>query len=232
VHFVVARAEGASVDQNEITEFAEFHKVVTAVQHGQDFLVIDTPPQDTYLMRLAHSMCDTLVSPLNDSFLDLDVLATVDPITFTVSEFGHYAEIVLNARRHRRSADGAFSDWVVVRNRLSLLGTCVKPVVCQTLDELGLRLGFRAMAGFAERAVYRDLFPCGLTGLDDPHDIAPCAEPDLSYLMARQEVETLVDTLKLPINERGRRRAAARAQWFASRDTPLDTDDILAPSDA
>jgi chromosome partitioning protein len=119
----------------------------------------------------------------------------------------------------------------VVPNRLSLLGTCVKPLVCQTPDELALRLGFRVTAGFAERAIYRELFPRGLTALDDPHAIMPCADPDPSYSLARREVETLLEALKLPINERGWRRAAARAQRFASRDTPLDTDDILAPSD-
>src|SRR6266498_1820254 len=76
-HFSVARAEGARVDQNEAIEFGEFDKAVTAVQDGRDFVVIDTPPHDSYLMRLAHSMADTLVTPLNDSFLDLDVLAKV-----------------------------------------------------------------------------------------------------------------------------------------------------------
>src|SRR6266498_6154484 len=55
-HFSVARAEGARVDQNEAIEFGEFDKAVTAVQDGRDFVVIDTPPHDSYLMRLAHSM--------------------------------------------------------------------------------------------------------------------------------------------------------------------------------
>ena len=35
-------------------------------------------------MRLAHSMADTLVTPINDSFLDFEVLATLDPINFAV----------------------------------------------------------------------------------------------------------------------------------------------------
>jgi len=231
-HFSVARAEGARVDQNEAIEFGEFDKAVTAVQDGRDFVVIDTPPHDSYLMRLAHSMADTLVTPLNDSFLDLDVLATVDPVTFAVTGVSHYADMVRDARHYRRSVDGTLGDWVVVRNRLSLLGACVKPVVCESLDELALRLGFQVAIGFAERLVYRELFPRGLTALDDPNEILHCAEPDSSYLMARQEVEILLEALRLAINERGRRRAATRTQWFASRDQPLDTDDILAASDS
>src|SRR6266545_2248915 len=115
VHFSVARAEGAKVHENEAAEFAD--KVITAVQHCH-FLVIDTPPHDSYLMRLAHSIADTLVSPLNDSFLDLDALAMVDPVTFAVTEVSHYAEMVRKARRLRQSVDGALTDWVVARNRL------------------------------------------------------------------------------------------------------------------
>ncbi len=204
VHFSVARAEGTKVGENEAAEFADFDRVITAVQHCH-FLVIDTPPHDSYLMRLAHSIADTLVTPLNDSFLDFDVLATLDPVTLTVTGVSHYGE----------------------RNRLSLLGACVKPIICESLNELGLNLGFRVTEGFAERAIYRELFARGLTALDDLEDVMPCTEPDPLCLTARQEVRALLDSLRLALDERGRRRAAARAQWFASRDNPLDTHDIL-----
>jgi hypothetical protein len=30
-------------------------------------------------MRLAHSMADTLITPINDSFIDFDVLGNFDP---------------------------------------------------------------------------------------------------------------------------------------------------------
>jgi len=100
-------------------------------------------------------------------------------------------------------------------------------VIRESLNELGLRLGFRTTEGFAERAIYRELFPRGLIALDDLDEIMPFTEPDPLCLTARQEVRTLLDTLRLPLDERGRRRAAARAQWFASHDNPLDTHDIL-----
>src|SRR6266702_1516169 len=150
-HFSVARAEGARVDQNEAIEFGEFDKAVTAVQDGRDFVVIDTPPHDSYLMRLAHSMADTLVTPLNDSFLDLDVLATVDPVTLTVTGVSHYGELVRATRRHRRSVDDALIDWVVVRNRISPQATSTAPVVRSCLQDLALRVGFRVATGFHER---------------------------------------------------------------------------------
>jgi chromosome partitioning protein len=231
VHFSVPQVEGVRVDENESVEFAAFDHAVSAVQHDQDFVVIDTPPHDSYLMRLAHSMTDTLVTPLNDSFLDLDVLATLDPVIFAVTGVGHYAEMVCEARRHRRSVDGALSDWVVVRNRMSMFGSRNKRLVGASLNELGFRLGFRCGEGFAERLVYRELFPRGLTALDDLQEKTPPASPSPSHLAAREEVVKLLDRLGLPINERGRRRAAARAQWLASRHTPLDTGDILVVAD-
>jgi chromosome partitioning protein len=78
--------------------------------------VIDTPPHDSYLMRLAHSVTDTLVTPLNDSFLDLDVLAKIDPVTFAVTGVSHYAELVREMRRHRRSVDGDL--WMTLRTSI------------------------------------------------------------------------------------------------------------------
>ena len=95
--------------------------------------MIDTPGTDSYLMRLAHSMADTLITPLNDSFVDFDVLGTVDPTTFEVTGVSHYAEMVRDARRQRRLVDGGHMDWVVVRNRLSMLGSRNKRLVGEGL---------------------------------------------------------------------------------------------------
>ena len=117
MHFRVSRGEGARVDENEATEFSSFAQAVTTVEHSHDFVVIDTPGADTYLTRLAHSMADTLITPLNDSFVDFDVLAAVDPQTFAVTGTSHYSEMVREARRQRRLVDGKVIDWVVVRNR-------------------------------------------------------------------------------------------------------------------
>ena len=124
------------------------------MEHSHDFVVIDTPGNDTYLMRLAHSMADTLVTPLNDSFLDFDVLGTVDPATFEVTGVSHYAKMVRHARRQRRIVDGGLTDWIVVRNRLAPLASRNKKLVGECLDRLGLRLGFRAAEGFSERVVF------------------------------------------------------------------------------
>jgi len=227
-HYAIARGEGARVDENEAVEFTNFATAINEVEHTCDFVVIDTPGNDTYLMRLAHSMADTLITPLNDSFLDFDVLGTVDPASFEVTDVGHYAKMVRYARRQRRIVDGGLTDWIVVRNRLALLGSRNKKMVGEALDRLGLRLGFRPTEGFAERVVFREFFPLGLTALDNLDEATLGTRPNLSHLTARQEVRKLIEELKLPIDERGRRRAAARAEWVASQDKPLETDDLMA----
>jgi chromosome partitioning protein len=226
-HFNVARVEGRVVAENEAAEFANFAAAIGEVEHSHDFVVIDTPGSDSYLMRLAHSMADTLVTPLNDSFLDFDVLGVLDQTTYEVTGASHYAQMVRHARRQRRIVDGGLTDWIVVRNRLALLGSRNKKLVGECLDRLGLRLGFRAVEGFSERVVYREFFPRGLTALDTLDHVTLGTKPNLSHVTARQEVRTLIETLKLPIDERGRRRAAARSEWLASQDTPLDTHDLL-----
>jgi chromosome partitioning protein len=226
-HYHVRRGESARVDANETTEFSGFAEAIAAAEHCHDFVVIDTPATDSYLMRLAHSMADTLVTPLNDSFVDFDVLGSVDPATFAVTGESHYAEMVRHARRQRRVVDGGLTDWVVVRNRLSVLGSRNKRAVADSLNELGLRLGFRAIDGFAERLIYRELFPRGLSAFDNLDTATLGTRPNMAHVTARNEVRALLDCLKLPLDERGRRRAAARAEWVAALDRPLDLQDIV-----
>src|SRR5215471_14819365 len=154
VHFRVSRGEGLRIDENEAVEFAGFANAITSVEHSHDFVVIDTPGVDSYLTRLAHSMANTLITPLNDSFVDFDVLGTIDPETYQLTGTSHYSEMVREARRQRRIVDGRMTDWVVVRNRLTMLGSRNKRLVGEGLNELARRLGFRFVDGFAERVVY------------------------------------------------------------------------------
>ena len=229
VHFCVAQGATLRLDENEAVEFAGFAEAVGAVEHSHDFVVVDTPGTDSYLTRLAHCMADTLITPLNDSFVDFDVIGTVDPVTFTVTGESHYAAMVRDARRQRRTIDSARMDWIVVRNRLSALGSRNKRLVAEGLRELSTRLGFRCAEGLAERVIYREFFPRGLTAVDNLDEATLGTRPSLSHVTARSEVMSLLAALKLPLDARGQRRAAARAEWFAALERPLEVHDIIDP---
>jgi chromosome partitioning protein len=226
-HACIRLGETMQIAEHESVELDQFMDAVSAVERTFDFIVIDTPGSDSYLMRLAHSMADTLVTPINDSFLDFDVLGTVDAATYAVTGESHYAEMVRDSRRKRRQLDGATLDWIVVRNRLSMLGSRNTQLVADGLKQLSLQLGFRAIDGFAERVVYREFFPRGLTALDDLDELTLGTRPSLGHVTAREEVTGLLRQLKLPLDERGRRRAANRAEWFTQVDKPLEVHDIL-----
>ena len=226
-HFCVARSEGNSVEANEAQEFADFAAAIGRIEHDHDVVVVDTPGNDTYLMRLAHSMADTLVTPLNDSFVDFDVLATLDQTNFSVTGESHYANMVREARRQRRLVDGKLTDWIVVRNRLATLGSRNKRLVGDGINELSKRMGFRSVDGFAERVVFREFFPRGLTALDDLDEATLGTRPNMSHVTAREEVIGLLNALRLPMSENGRRRAAARAEWYSVVDQPLQVHDVI-----
>jgi chromosome partitioning protein len=179
-------------------------------------------------MRLAHSMADSLITPLNDSFVDFDVLASIDPESYEVTGTSHYAEVVREARRQRRIVEEAETDWIVMRNRVGQFETRSGRQIADGLADLSRRLNFRIAEGFSERVIYRELFPRGLTVLDTVDDAMLGPRASLSHLSARQEVCNLLNALKLPIDEKGRRRAAARQEWFRSSGKPLDNAEVIA----
>ena len=231
-HARIKYGETMQIADNENSESRQFMDAVGVVERSFDFIVIDTPGSDSYLMRLAHAMADTLVTPINDSFLDFDVLGTVDAATYSVTGASHYADMVRDTRRQRRRFDGATTDWIVVRNRLSTIASRNKQLVAEGLNALSFRLGFRPVDGLAEREVYREFFPRGLTALDNLDAAGTGAHPGPDQVTARKEVLSLLNLLKLPVDERGRRRAANRAEWFRQVDKPLEIHDILgAPAD-
>jgi chromosome partitioning protein len=227
-HHAIERASGPSVDENEAAEFAAFATAVNGVETTHDFVVVDTPATDSYLMRLAHAMADTLITPLNDSFVDFDVLASIDPESYEVTGTSHYAEVVREARRQRRIVEEGETDWIVMRNRVGQFETRSGRQIADGLADLSRRLNFRVAEGFSERVIYRELFPRGLTVLDTLDEAILGTRASLSHFAARQEVRALVDTLKLPIDEKGRRRAAARQEWFRASAKPLDNAEVVA----
>ena len=166
------------------------------LRHGVDAIVIDSPGADTPMARYAHTLADTLITPLNDSFIDVDGLAIVDPDTLAVIRPSHYAEFVWEQRKRRALERRPAIDWIVMRNRLSARETRNRSNVAQVLEVVAKRVGFRLAPGFGDRLIFRELFLKGLTLLDMREESFGAA--NMSHLAARQEVRALLATLRMP----------------------------------
>ncbi|MBA4162862.1 MAG: ATPase [Novosphingobium sp.] len=166
---------------------------------GVDFLIFDTPGRDDPFARHVATEADTLVTPLNDSFVDFDLIGQVDAETFKVRKLSFYAELIWEARKKRAMATlkekRREMDWVVVRNRTQHTEARNMKRLDQALTELSKRVGFRIASGLSERVIYRELFPSGLTLLDKGH----LGELGTSHLVARQELRALIAALALPM---------------------------------
>ena len=172
------------------------HRAVDALRGRCDHIVIDCPGSHTRLSQVAHSLADTLVTPLNDSFIDFDLLARIDPEDSRILGPSVYSEMVWHARQVRAKSGEKPIDWLVLRNRLGAQEMHNKRRMGQALSELSERIGFRVAPGFAERVIFRELFPRGMTLLD-LKDIG-ISNLNMSNIAARQEVRDLIRALNLP----------------------------------
>ncbi|KAF0676912.1 division plane positioning ATPase MipZ [Profundibacterium mesophilum] len=169
---------------------------VSGIEREVDFILIDCPGSHTRLSQVAHSLADTLITPLNDSFVDFDLLARIDGETNRILGPSVYSEMVWNARQLRAQAGLKPIDWIVVRNRLGAQQMHNKKKMGDALENLAKRIGFRVAPGFSERVIFRELFPRGLTLLD-LKDIG-VGGLNLSNVAARQELRDLIGALQLP----------------------------------
>ena len=176
----------------------ELEARVAELAAGHEFVIFDTPGRDDPLARHVATQADTLVTPLNDSFVDFDLIGQVDAETFKVRRLSFYAELIWEARIARSRAtiedQRREMDWIVVRNRTGYTEARNRQRIERALAELSKRVGFRIAQGLSERVIYRELFPSGLTLLDKGH----LGELGTSHLVARQELRELLMALRLP----------------------------------
>lgn len=201
-HYHLPLTRGDSIRENQKIEFDLFRQAVMEIEREADFLIIDTPGFDTHLTRLAHSLADTLITPLNDSLIDLDVMARIDLTTGEPTELSHYARLVQRARKERLAIDGRTIDWVLVRNRISMLSSRNMRLVQTGMERTALRLGCRLADGIAERVIFRSLFPAGMTVFDPLDNELLSGMPSMSHVSARQEYRQLAESLNLPTDGR------------------------------
>ena len=196
IHHELPEIDQASLQPGENVFDHRLSMAVAGLEPDSDFILIDCPGNHTRLSQVAHSLADTLITPLNDSFIDFDLLAHVDSAGETITGPSVYSEMVWNARQLRAQAGLPPIDWVVVRNRLGAQNMVNKQKMEAALNKLSRRIGFRTAPGFNERVIFRELFPRGLTLLD-LRDIG-VTQLNISNVAARQELRDLIKALNLP----------------------------------
>jgi len=203
-HFFASRARWSAANNAVLPQPLRLEGVGDAVAidaalascADQDYVVIDTPGADTPTSRLAHRRADLIVTPMNDSFVDFEVLGVVDPVTLDLVRASHYSELVWEARKQKAADRGRAVDWVVLRNRLASVDARNRRRVDERLKGLSRRVGFRTLAGLRDRVIYRELVPFGLT----VNDLGPTVRPvqvSLAHIAARQELRVLMSDLGL-----------------------------------
>lgn len=194
---LVKLGEGAKLAKApEEEQIARFEAAFAHVSKDHDYILIDTPGGDTAVSRLAHVRADQIITPMNDSFVDFDMLGLVDPVTLELTRPSLYSETVWNARKERAVKTGKQIDWIVLRNRLGSSDPRNRRRLDERVQALAKRVGFRVGPGLRDRVIYRELFPFGLTVADLSSKVRPVAV-SLSHVAARQELRAMMNALGL-----------------------------------
>jgi chromosome partitioning protein len=196
LHVPIVEPEWSGIEDGDAGTLERFIASMSQLQN-HDFIVIDTPGGPHHLSLVAHAMADTLVTPLNDSFVDLDLMVMIGVADGRAPRPSRYAKAVAVALEERRSVCGRSTDWVVIRNRLPTSRANQRPEVAAALEIIAPQVGFRVVAGLSERAIYRKLFPFGLTVLDQLDQSRFAVETQASDVVARMELRDLVEALGL-----------------------------------
>ncbi|MDA0781350.1 MAG: division plane positioning ATPase MipZ [Rickettsiales bacterium] len=223
-HYIINNSRLDSQVEGNLDEQKRFEECLKRASLSSDFIVVDSPGNDTYLSRLAHSYADTIVTPINDSFVDLNVLAKVNEDDLRVDRHGVYSEMVWEAKIYRAQRDKGEIDWVVLRNRLTNIDAKNKRKVAEALNNFSKRVRCRLAEGFSERVIYRELFLQGLTLLDLASDKVEF-DMKMSHVAARQELRKFMDFLQL---EKKFEAAAVNTQIPSVVATPTQNRETIA----
>jgi chromosome partitioning protein len=193
-HFVINRSRADSGGNARDDEYNRFISCIGKAIKKSDFVLIDAPGNDTYLSRLSHSFANTIITPINDSFIDLAVLAKVNDETLEVDVPGIYSEMIWEAKLHRAKRNRGEIDWIVMRNRLTNINASNKHRMAEAMKNLSRRLGCVVGEGFGERVIYRELYLKGLSLLDMTHPGIDMPMK-MSHLAARSELRRFMENI-------------------------------------
>jgi chromosome partitioning protein len=195
-HTPISDVEGENASR-DVDQVRLFTRYLGSLQGDYDFIVIDTPGNETHVGLVAHGMADTLITPINDSFVDLDVIVRIGATGDDAPTPSRYARAVAAALDGRRAVCGRATDWVVFRNRLATLASRNHKQITSALDVIADEVGFRLVPGLSERVIFREFFPMGLTAFDQLDGRGLGAAGGMSRLVARIQVRELIEAIGL-----------------------------------
>ncbi len=160
-----------------------------------DFIIIDTAGYNSYIQQFAHSLADTIITPINDSFIDLDLIADIDQKSKEIKGPSGYSAMVFKQKQIKMAETGKSIDWIIMRNRLEKVDNKHSQTIANHLLNARKRFGFRLAPGFTNRDVFHHMFLEGTTLLDwhETHQDGLT----LDIVQARQEVRDLLQTIGL-----------------------------------
>lgn len=197
LHFHMQESQNGLITEKESEEQKLFEQIFSQAKNHADIIVIDTPGSYTNFSRIVHSYADKVITPINDSFVDLDVIAKIDGNKLDMERPSIYSEMLWEQKMQRAARDQGSIEWIIVRNRLSNLDAINKRNVHDALEKTSKRMGFKVAPGFSERVIFRELFPYGLTLLDLTKAKFH-KSLSVSHVTARQELRSFVNSLNLP----------------------------------
>ncbi|CAG7590498.1 MAG: division plane positioning ATPase MipZ [Candidatus Midichloria sp.] len=195
-HYVLEKSKKQNLQQAELEEGTNFSELISKIQNQNDFIIIDTPGSDTFLSRLAHSYSDTVMTPINDSFIDVDLLGKIEVNDLEKIKPGIYSAMVWEQKLKKAARENKQMDWIIMRNRSSSTDNINKRNIEKAIDKLSKKFGFRIVPGFSERVIFRELFLHGLT-LNDAGSTNK-VRFSTSIVAARQELRAFIKALGLP----------------------------------
>lgn len=170
----------------------EIEQTVANMKKQYDALIIDTPGNKNYLFDKAHQFADTLITPMSDSLIDLNVLAEIDGMHPDSKKAGHYAQFVWEIKKQLAARGKPLLNWIVVGNKVSSYNSRNKNQVFEYLSNLAKIYGFRVAPNIKDRVIYKELFLQGLTVLD-----LNCEhlkhKMSISHIAAKQEIKNLAE---------------------------------------
>lgn len=190
-HISVPKSTERTLAESEQDERDRFTNALQKLK-GCDVIIVDTPGSDQYMSRFAHSFADILITPLNDSFIDLDLLVRLNS-DMTILYPSTYAEMVWEQRKERARHLGRSIEWIVLRNRISAVSSHNRQDMDRVLRSLAGRIGFHYLEGFSDRVIFKELFLSGMTLLDLKENRMPLS---LSHIAARRELTFLVECIE------------------------------------